>query len=265
MKRCVNTTTTLLILFGFCSCSEDLPSIERIYEKGNYQEAISALNGYLFFHVTDLKALHLRARSYEEIGEIRKARADYERIIDFDQDYAQAYAGLGKILFEEKKYIDAELYLLRAATIDHEDFDILYLVGRTQLMLQKYESAEQFLEMAKDLKPTFAKVYYYQGMVRAFRGDVLGCAASFNSYVKFEPDHYLGRYNRGFALMKAGYFEWALEDFESVLRANPNHVEALAKKGYCMAKLGDDEGCQILKLAASKGSLYAQDQAEICV
>lgn len=265
MKRFINTITTLLILVGVSSCSVDLPSIERIYEKGNYQEAISELNGYLFFHVTDVKALHIRARSYEEIGEIGKARADYERIIDFDRDYAHAFAGLGKILFEEKKYKEAELYLLRAATIDYEDFDILYLVGRTQMMLEKYESAERFLEMAKDLKPTFAKVYYYQGMVRALRGDVLGCAASFNSYVQFEPDHYVGRYNRGFALMKAGYLEWALEDFEAVLKANPNHVEAMAKKGYCMAKLGNDEGCQILKLAASKGSLYAQNQAEVCV
>ena len=101
---------------------------------------------------------------------------------------------------------------------------------------------ERFKEMAKDLKPKFAKVYYYQGMVRALRGDVLGCAASFNSYVQFEPDHTVGRYNRGFALMKAGYLTWALADFEAVLKASPNHVEAMAKKGYCMAKLGNNEG-----------------------
>jgi len=132
-------------------------------------------------------------------------------------------------------------------------------------MLPKYESAERFLEMAKDLNPKFAKVHYYQGMVRALRGDVLGCAASFNSYVQFEPDHYVGRYNRGFALMKAGYREWALDDFEAVLNPSPNHVEAMAKKGYFMAKPGNDEGCQILKLAASKGSLNAQNQAEVCV
>lgn len=264
MKRFLNTATTLLILLGFSSCSENLPSIERTYENENYQEAISELNSYLFFHVTDVKALHLRARSYEELGELAKARADYERIIDFDKEYAQAFAGLGKLLFEEKKYKEAELYLLRAATIDSEDFDILYLVGRTQLMLEKYEMAENFLELAKDLKPEYAKVYYYQGMVRALRGDVLGCAASFNSYVNLEPDNSVGKYNRGFALMKAGYLEWALDDFEAVLKANPNHIEAMAKKGYCLAKLGNNEGCQILQLAASKGSAYAQNQAEVC-
>lgn len=265
MKRLLHTITISLLLFTVSSCSEDLNSIEKLYEKGNYEEAVSELNAYLFFHVTDLKALHIRARSYEELGEIEKARSDYERIIDLDSDYAQAFAGLGKILFEQKKYKEAELYLLRAATLDYEDFDILYLVGRTHLMLEKYESAENFLEMAKDLNPKFAKVYYYQGMARALRGDVLGCAASFNSYVQLEPDNNVGKYNRGFALMKAGYIEWALDDFEAVLKANPNHIEALAKKGYCMAILGDTEGCQILQLAASKGSEYAKNQAEVCI
>jgi tetratricopeptide (TPR) repeat protein len=265
MKRFLHIITILILFTGISSCSEDLPSIERIYLKGNYKKAISELNGYLFFHVTDVKALHLRARSYEELGETKKARADFERMIDLDEHYAHAFAGLGKILFEEKKYKEAELYLLRAATLDYNDFDILYLVGRTQLMLKKYESAERFLEMAKDLNPNYAKVYYYQGMARALRGDVLGCAASFNSYVQFEPDNIVGRYNRGFALMKAGYLEWALDDFEAVLKANPNHVEAMAKKGYCMAKLDNVEGCQILQFAAKKGSLYAQNQTSICV
>jgi len=265
MKRLFHTITIFTLFLSFSSCSEDLPAIEQIYKNGDYKKAISELNGYLFFHVTNVKALHLRARSYEELGEIGKAKADFERIIDLDAKYAQAYAGLGKILFDQKKYKEAELYLLRAATIDYENFDILYLVGRTQIMLKNYESAEKFLEMAKDLKPEFANLYYYQGMARALRGDVLGCAASFNTYVKMEPDNTIGRYNRGFALMKAGYIQWALDDFDAILKSNPNHIEALAKKGYCMAKLGDEAGCQILQLAASKGSRYAQDQVEVCI
>jgi len=265
MKRVLHIITISILYLGFTSCSQDLNSIEQIYQDGNYEKAISELNGYLFFHVTDVKALHLRARSYEELGEIGKARSDFERMIDLDRDYAQAYAGLGKILFDQKKYEDAELYLLRAATIDHTDFDILYLVGRTHLMLKKYESAEHFLGLAKELNPKFAKVHYYLGMARALRGDALGCAASFNSYVQLEPDHVAGLYNRGFALLKSGYLEWALEDFESILIKDPNHVEALAKKGFCLALLGNPEGCQILQLAASKGSKYAQNQKEVCV
>ncbi len=265
MKRFLHILTILLGVCLFSSCSNDFSKIESLYYDQDYEAAIEELNGYLFFHVTDLKALHMRARSHEELGEILKAKKDYERIIALDDEYAQAYAGLGKILFEEKDFDKAESYLLRAASLDAKDFDILYLLGRTQLMTEKYSSSENFLIMARNLNPEFAKVHFYEGMAKAMRGDVLGCAVSFNKYVQFEPDQLVGRYNRGFALMRAGYVSYALEDFDAILKANPNHVEALAKKGYCMAKMGDPEGCHFLQEAANKGSEYAQNQKEICV
>lgn len=265
MKRFLHILTIILVNILVSSCSNNFQKIEALYEDKKYQATIDELDSYLFFHVTDLKALHLRARSYEEIGKIAEAKKDYERIIALDDNYAQAYAGLGKILFEEEDFSRAESYLLRAATIDSEDFDILYLLGRAQLMTEKYSSAENFLKKAKELNPDYAQVYFYEGMSRAMRGDVLGCAASFNSYVSREPNQVVGRYNRGFAYMRAGYIEFALEDFDEVLKLNPNHVEALAKKGYCMATLGDTEGCHLIQEAARKGSLYAQNQKEICV
>lgn len=241
-----------------------MKSIEQVYESKNYEKAIDKLDAYLFFNVTDIKALHYRARSYEELGFIEEAKNDYKRIIALNSDYAQAYAGLGKILFDQKKYEDAELRLLRAASLDSEDFEILYLLGRCQLMTGKYANAEHFLRLAKELNPEFGKLNFYLGMVLAFRGDVLGTAAAFNTYLKYEPDNIAGRYNRGFALMKAGYHEWALEDFDAVLIDNPNHLEAMAKKGYCLNQLGNPEGCALIKKAANKGSDYAQALEETC-
>ncbi len=242
-----------------------MPSIETEFDRGNYQYVIEELNTYLFFKVNDLKALHMRARSYEELGKLKEAIADYKKIITLESKYAQAHAGIGKIYFELKDYEEAELYFLRAATLDPEDFDIIYLLGRTQLMQEKFASAEEFLTLAKEINPKNANVHFYQGMARAFRGDVLGCAASFNNYVKYEPDNLVGLYNRGYAYMKAGYLNWALEDFEAVLTQNPNHIEAMAKKGFCMASLGNAEGCQLLQTAAAKGSEYAKNQKEICI
>lgn len=264
MKRLLHILTIWIVVL-FSACSSDIQSIEALYENQEYEEALDELNSYLFFHVTDLKAYHMRARCYEELGEIGKSIKDYERIIALDEDYAQAYAGLGKLYFEMKDYERAETYVLRAASMEPEDFDILFLLGRTRLMTGKYESAESFLKKAKEINPKFAKIYYYEGMSRAMRGDVLGCAASFNSYVRYEPDQIVGRYNRGFAYMKAGYLLYALEDFEEVLKKKPNHVEALAKKGYVLAMMGNPEGCQILQEAANKGSIYAQDQREVCI
>lgn len=264
MKRLLRTLTILLLVYSTSSCSSSLQKIEHLFNDKKYEDAISDLNQYLFFHVTDVKALHMRARCYEEIGEIEKSIADYERIITLDNEYAQAYAGLGKILLDQKDYENAESRLLRAATLDPEDFDIMYLLGRSMIMTQKFMRAEEFLRKAIELNPKYAKTYFYTGMALAYQGDALGCAAMFNNYVKREPDNLVGLYNRGFAYMSAGYLNWAMEDFDAVLKQNPNHIEAMAHKGLCMTAMGDSEGCHLIQNAANKGSEYAKAQLEQC-
>jgi hypothetical protein len=61
-----------------------------------------------------------------------------------------------------------------------------------------------------------------------------------------------------------GYSDWALEDFEDILKANPNHIEALARRGSAKLDINDPSGCRDLKEAAEKGSLYAQMNIERC-
>mgnify|MGYP005750400735 FL=1 len=231
-----------------------------MYQEGKYEQAISAISRRMFFHVGEIKMLHIRARCYEELGKFSEAIEDYERILDFDPAYAQAHAGIGKIHFDQERYRTAELHILKASTLDPMDFDILYLSGRSQLMVKNWERAEGFLKRVQDMNPDFAPVYYYMGMARASRGDLYGAAASFNTYLKKEPDNLTARFNRGFVMLKIGYLPWALEDFNYVLKIQPNHLEALAKKGVTLAQLGNSEGCRLLQQAASRGSDYAQSK-----
>ncbi|MBC6365181.1 tetratricopeptide repeat protein [Algoriphagus sp. AK58] len=262
MKRFKHILTIISSTLLLYSCSADPAEIESLYQSGKYEEAISAINKRQFFHVGEIKMFHIRARCYEELGNTKEATKDYERILDMDPNYAQAYAGIGKIMFEKEYYRQAELPILKAASLDPENFEIIYLAGRSQLMVKNWERAEEFLKQAQMMDPEFAGVYYYTGMARASRGDIYGAAASFNIYLQKEPDNLVARYNRGFAMMKIGYLPWALEDFEFVLKNNPDHYEALGKKGICLAKMGNPEGCQLIQEAAKKGSDYAKNKIE---
>lgn len=256
MKRFNHTLTVISILF-LVSCAPSPSEIDTLYQAGKFNETIKAINKRLFFHSGEIKMLHTRARSFEELGELDKARDDYNRILDNDPSNAQAYAGVGKILFEQGHYEIADLKILKAASLDPENFEIIYLAGRSQLMVKNWERAEIFLLKALEMKPDFAPIYYYTGMARASQGDLLGAASAFNMYLSKEPDNLAARYNRGFAMMKIGYLPWALEDFEFVLKNKPDHTEALARKGLCLVRMGNPEGCQLLQEAATKGSDFA--------
>jgi tetratricopeptide (TPR) repeat protein len=262
MKRPTHILTILSSLLLLFSCAAAPVEIEALYNSGKYEETISEINKRMFFHVTDVKFLHMRARSFEELKQHNDAIKDYQRIISIDKNYAQAHAGIGKILFEKKQYAKAELYILKASSIDPENFEILYLAGRCELMLEKWANAERFLKLAEKMNPDFAQTYFYTGMARANKGAVEEAAVSFNSYVQKEPNNLVARYNRGFAMMKLGYIPYALEDFEFILKQNPNHTEALGKKGICLAMMGNPEGCQLIQEAAKKGSDYALNQME---
>lgn len=258
MKRLLNISTIISFSFLLLACSASPAQIEEMYRDGEYKHAIQAINRRLFVHVNELKSIHIRARCYEELGDLDNALDDYNRIRNIDPNYAQAYAAIGKILFERGFYKDAELYTLKAASMEPENFDIIYLTGRSQLMVKNWDRAELFLKQAEKMDPEFAPIYYYTGMARANRGDIYGAAASFNTYLNKEPDNLAARYNRGFAMLKIGYLPWALEDFDLVLKNQPDHVEALARKGICLALMGNPEGCQMLQEAAKRGSDYAE-------
>lgn len=251
-----------LILLG--SCFGTFSEGERLFRSGAYEEAVKEFSKALFLNVTDIKSLHLRARSYEELEAFEDAIEDYKAILRLDPTYAQAHAGIGKIYWKLENYRQAENHLLIAAKHNSKDFEIVFLLARTLLMNERYHSAEEFFQIAKELEPKDARVHFYQGMVRSQIGDILGAAGSFNSALRYDPDNLTAMYNRGLVLMLIGYSSWALEDFDAVLKAKPEHVEALAHRGVARLNLKDSRGCTDLLEALSKGSIYARVHQDKC-
>lgn len=254
----------ILVASLLLSCQGNYTEGEVLFRSGSYDKAISAFDTHLFLNSTDVKALQLRARAYEELEDFPNALADYRKILKLEPNHAQALAGIGKIHWKKEDYRQAELYFLRAAKIDMDDFDILLLLGRTLLINKNYKAADEFLQFAKELQPKDHRAYYYQGMARSQIGDLLGAAGSFNMCLIYDPENLPAKYNRGLILLNLGEAQWAMEDFDAVLKANPGHVEALARRGLSKQLLGMSEGCQELLTAAKQGSSYAAFHSQNC-
>jgi tetratricopeptide (TPR) repeat protein len=248
----------------FSSCIGNFRDAENLYKNGQYERAIKEFNKVLFISGTDIKALHLRARSYEELGNYTKALADYRKILVLHPDHAQAYAGIGKIAWEQKDLKTAEKNLLLAAMHDPKDFDILLLLARSMIKNGRYTSAVEFLEETIRLQPEASMPHFYKGIAMAYSGDGLGTIVSFNKYLEIEPDNLTAHYNRGFALMKLGYKEWAIEDFDQVLEKNPKHYDALARRALCLMDKNPRQACFDLETAAMHGNRLAKANLPRC-
>lgn len=249
--------TFVVILLCLGGCIGQFQKGESYFHNQEYEKAISEFNRVLFVSITDLKSLHLRARAFEELGEYEKAIADYEHIIRLEPTYAQAWAGLGKIAWKMDKLPDAEKYLLRASMNDPYDYDILLLLGRTMIKNQRFASAEEFIQLAIDIQPDQPTPYFYLGIARGYQGDGLGVVTAMNTYLSLETDNVAAHYNRGFALMKLGFNDWAIEDFDTVLEKDPNHYEAMARRGICFLEEQPSRGMRDIKKAADNGNRLA--------
>ncbi|MCH7400561.1 tetratricopeptide repeat protein [Belliella kenyensis] len=259
-------TYKILIIFslGLSSCFGTFSEGELHFRNGEYEEAISEFSKTLFLNVTDIKSLHLRARAYEELEKYADAYDDYKRILSIDPEYGQAHAGIGKLYWKLEDYRQAENHLLKAAKYDGDDFETIFLLGRTMLQNKNFKSADEFLGYAKDKNPKDPRVYFYQGMARSAIGDTFGAAGSFNMSLALDPDNLVTLYNLGIANMATGEFEWALEDFNQLLKKNPNHVDALARRGMCKKALNNPTACQDLMIAANRGSQIAKMNMDDC-
>ena len=100
--------------FLLTGCFGDFKTGEHLYNSGAYEEAVEEFSKVLFVSITDVKTLHLRARSYEEMGKYADALADYKKIIVLNPQYAYAYAGIAKIAWDQEDFKEAEkIYYLQ--------------------------------------------------------------------------------------------------------------------------------------------------------
>lgn len=255
MKRFVRLLPVLLLITS--SCVGDFGKAQTYFSTGQYDRALRETNRLLFLNNSDIEVLDLRAKSYVELKRYDEAIRDYEHILRWDPRNALAFASIGRIHWLQEDYDAAEYNLLRAVGLEPNDVQYLLLLGRVLIKNENYNKADEFLFLAKEVDPTEASIYFYRGIAQANLGDVLGTAVQFNAYLRYSPDNLVAHYNRGFAFLQMGMTEWALGDFELVLKNKPDHYEALARRAICIKEDNPARACQDLQLAASKGSKYA--------
>lgn len=238
---------------------------QNYFKTGEYEKVLRETNRLLFLNNSDINVLDLRAKSYVELKQYNEAIRDYEHILRWDPKNAMAFASIGRIHWLQEDYDAAEYNLLRSVSIESNNVQFLLLLGRVMIKKENYKKADEFLFLAKEVDPTEASIYFYRGIAQAHLGDVLGTAVQFNAYLRHSPDNLTAHYNRGFAYLQMGLTEWALGDFEFVLREKPDHYEALARRAVCLKENNPTQACHDLRLAASKGSKYAQAHLGECV
>jgi tetratricopeptide (TPR) repeat protein len=150
--------------------------------------------------------LHGGTASYVTIPPL--AMEDYNKAIELDPNYADAYYNRG---------------------LAHYD-------------LKEYERAIEDYNKAIELDPNYVNAYYNRGLAYYYLMQYERAIEDYNKTIELDPNYAHAYNNRGIAYYYLMQYERAIEDYNKTIALDPNDADAYNNRGLARNKLKEQEG-----------------------
>ena len=160
---------TIILLISLFGCEDESSRMgDGYFKKGQYQEAVNAYTEYLSLKPNNIKALYNRGRAYEELGEFEKALADFNRVLENDDNHIQAQLSIAKDDFRKKEYLDViykcDIVLERSP----QNLQAHLLKGQAYQKEGELKQAMDSYNQAISINKDFGVAYLYRGSLRIY-------------------------------------------------------------------------------------------------
>ena len=180
-------------------------------------------------------------RGYEksELGDYKRAIADYTQAIRLKPDYALAYYNRGTAKVELGQYFAAIVDLDTAIHLKPNYADAYVGRGIAKGKLGQYLAEISDYDTAIRLKPDYALAYYNRGSAKGKGSKHSAAIADFDTAIRLKPDYVDAYVGRGIAKTRIGDYFAAIANFDTAIRLKPNDAEAYVGRGFVRARIGD--------------------------
>jgi tetratricopeptide (TPR) repeat protein len=113
----------------------------------------------------------IRGTAYANQGDVLRAREDFRRAIEFDDNNFDAHMGLSDLAIRTRDFEVAEKHLDRAEDIDPKEPAVYLNRGVLEKQRKKNSKALVALDQAISLDSDYAEAYHLRGQVRQELGD----------------------------------------------------------------------------------------------
>jgi tetratricopeptide (TPR) repeat protein len=237
------------------------------------QHALPHTQGEIAKHVQSLVDL---ATGYYEMGDCRRAIADYDRALAIDDQCVAAYCGRGNARRYQGDYSGSwddfntaiqitpdrgVAYIGRAlatcfghkpdetASLDfqhgqslliHPANAIEYVMrGTAKAQLHDNQGAIEDYTRAIELHPRLVLAYNNRGNLRQHFGDIDGAIADFSNVLKINPYSPIAYNNRAIIYTQIGQFSAAIADYQKAIELQPEFVSVYNNQGNAYCQMGE--------------------------
>lgn len=162
MKYIFRLLILLLVGCGEVATSEG----DSLFENGEYEQAVKVYTDLLATDPENTSYLYNRGRSFEELGILNKAKADFEKIIKVDPKHINSFLSLSKIAYEEKRYSKALIHASTAVKQNENSAKAHFLSARAAHQLGYADQALEFYNNAISIDRSYGEAFLYRGALK---------------------------------------------------------------------------------------------------
>ncbi len=183
----------------------------------------------------------------EDEGRYDEAIAEYNKAIEINRNYTNAYSNRGHAYFKKKQYDLAITDYTRAIQLDPKHTISYNGRGSAYINIKKYKLAALDFNKAIELDPNFSQAhtnrdivtkmltqaseYNRQGVTLASTGKNDEAIVSFSKAIQVYPNYPSAYTNRGIVYIIKKQYDLAITDFNSAIKLNSNYALAYSNRG----------------------------------
>ena len=235
-----------------------------LYEsmQGNYQKAVDICDLGLEINPSSAYLLHMRGRSYADMGRVDEATKDLESVLKIMPDSAETLYEMANMLFNTSMYDDALCYARKAAEIEPDSYlhCAIDMEGVVAAQMEKWDEAIKLFDRALEIKPGYVHALLTKAHVLGNKGNALknggkyadivechrGMLACYKEILQSDPRNFIAAIEMGVVLHILGIYDEAIEHFRGVLELDAEGDYEIAN--MALAYMADNSYDKILTL-----------------
>ena len=162
----------------------------------------------------------------------------YNRAIELNPEFYEAYNNLGVLLIDQGRLDEALRLLRRAVTLKNDFYEAHNNLGNVLCRLGKVDEAIARNRQAVALKPDSFRALNNLGVMLMAQGELDESVAVFNRAVSLEPDYYEAHNNLGNVLCRMRKIDEAITCYRRALDLKGDYPDAYNNLGNALAKIG---------------------------
>jgi len=167
-----------------------------------------------------------------------KALPYFEKAVNKDPGYAEAYFQIGYCNGELRRYTEAISAFQQAIRIKPDDAEAHYNLGVLYGQQGRYTKAIEAFKQAIRIKPDYAGAHYNLGVLYGQQGRHTEAIEAYKQANRIKPDYTNAHFNLGVSYRKLERFTEAIEAFKHAIRIKPDYADAHYSLGVVYNKQG---------------------------